>query len=197
MAVDRRSAMHFIKNVLKSGTPDWVRFPHHYKALVDEWHREAHENLMAECRDYKVDDQDSLADPAGRRVNIMPAAAFMRKLRWAGLTCFSHDSQLGDHSASLFVLLPTWSGGEFEPICSIQVPLMFEWSVLRIDPRTNLATGFSDIGWRSAVLCLIRKGALSELHAHTIFGEPRISSVSRRYRRTLWEHKNSRSKNAA
>ena len=194
MAVDRGQVTHFVKELLKSGTPDWIRFPRHYKAMVDEWHKEAHENLMAEARAYQVDDQETLSDPAGRRVNPMVAAFFMSRLRKAGLTCFSHDSRLQDRSASLFVLLPTGAGGQFEPICSIQVPIMWEWSLLRIDPRTNLPTGFRDIGWRSAVRCLIVKGALTEQRAHQIFGEPRISIVSRRYRRQLWEYRNERSR---
>jgi hypothetical protein len=194
MSVDKRQALHVIKEMLKSGTPDWLRFPQHYKSMVDEWTRQAHENLMDECYAYKVDDQDEMANPAGRRVNIMSAAVFMRKLRSAGLTCFSHDSQLNDHTASLFVLLPTVNGGEFEPMCSIQTPLMYEWSLLRIDPRTNLPTGFRDVGWRSAVRCLIVKGALTEERAHHIFGEPRMTTVSKRYRRMLWEARNQRSK---
>jgi hypothetical protein len=194
MAVDRREAMRFIKGVLKNGTPDWIRFPQHYKALADEWTREARQNLHEECYDYKVQDQDDLADPAGRRVNMMAAAVFMRKARSAGLTCFSHDSQLADRTASFFVLMPTARGGEFKPMCSIQVPLMWEWSLLRIDPQTNLATGFRDIGWRSAVRVMVEQGALTESKAHEVFGEPRISIVSSRYRRMLWEHRNRRSK---
>lgn len=198
MGVNKRETLDQIKQLLKSGTPDWYRFPKHYKAMVDEWHKEAHENLLAECRSYQVDDQDDLADRRGRRVNPMAAAFFMAKLRKAGLTCFSHDSPLQDHSASLFVLMPGEHGGEFQPMCSIQVPIMWEWSLLRIDPRTNLPTGFRDIGWRSAVRCLIVNGALTEERAHKIFGKPREAATSRRYRRMLWDHRNERGKaNAA
>jgi hypothetical protein len=195
MAVNRAETMAIIKELLKHGTPDWYRFPQHYKAMVDEWHKEAQENLWAECRAYKTDEQDLMVDPRGRRVNLMPAALFMSKLRKeGGLTCFSHDSPLADNSASLFVLMPTAKGGEFQPMCSIQVPLMWEWSLLRIDPATNLPTGFRDIGWRSAVRCLIVNGALTEERAHQIFGKPRESIVSRRYRRMLFEYRNQRSK---
>lgn len=197
MAVDRHGAMHVIKELLKSGTPKWYSHPEDYRAMVDEWHRKAHEDLMDECYAYKVDDQDELADPRGRRVNIMAAAVFMRKLRAAGLTCFSHDSPLQDHSASLFVLVPSKDGGKFEPMASLQVPLMYEWSLLRIDPRTNLPTGFRDIGWRSAVRCLITNGVFTEERAHQIFGEPRIATVSKRYRRMLHHHRNARRQNAA
>ena len=188
MSIDLRETRQFVKNVLKSGTPKWYSHPQDYKAMVDEWHRQAQENLWAECRAYKAQDQEFLSVP--RRENLMASAVFMRKLRQAGLTCFSHDSQLGDGSASLFVLMPTVTGGEFQPMCSIQVPLMWEWSTIRIDPVTNLPQGFRDIGWRSAVRCLIVNGALTEDQAHAIFGKPREASVSRIYRRLLCEHRN-------
>jgi hypothetical protein len=197
MPIDRRQVEQFVASVLKHGTPDWVRFPRAFKAMVDEWHKQAQEALLEECEAYKVDDQELLADPRGRRVNMMSAASFMAKLRGAGLTCFSHDSPLADHTASLFVLMPSAQGGEFKPMCSIQVPLMWEWSLLRIDPRTNLPTGFRDIGWRSAVLALIRNGALNEWQAHAIFGKPREASVSKIHRRMLFDHRNRRNKNNA
>ena len=188
MSVDRKQTLGFIKELLKGGTPDWYRFPHDYKAMVDEWHREAQENLLEECKAYRVDDQQFLATP--RRTNMLTASAFMRKLRAGGVKCFSHDSQLGDGSASLFAL----KGEEFIPVCSIQVPLMWEWSLLRIDPKTNLPTGFRDIGWRSAVKCLITEGVLTERRAHEIFGKPAEGAVSRIYRSLLWDFRNQRSK---
>lgn len=194
MAVDTRETLKVIHELLKGGTPDWYRFPKDYRAMADEWHKEVQENLLAECRAYRVDDQDILSDSTDRRVQPMPAGVFMRKLRNAGLTCFSHDSPLQDHSASLFVLTPTREGGVFRAICSIQVPIMWEWSLLRIDENTGLPTGFRDIGWRSAVKCLVTHGVLSEERAHEIFGKPRVSRVSRIYRRQLWEYHNQRSK---
>ena len=190
MAIDRRSVEHTVKELLKNGTPKWVSHPEDYRGMVNEWHAQAKQNLLEECRAYRYQDQALLANPEGRRVNMMPAAVFMRKLRAAGLTCFSHDSQLADGSASLFVLMPTPRGGEFEPVSSIQVPLMWEWSTIRLDPRTELPSGFRDIGWRSAVRCLITRGALTEEQAHAIFGAPRESYVSRIYRRMLCEHRN-------
>ena len=197
MAIDRKQVGKFVSELLKGGTPRWVSHPEDYKAMVDEWHRKAQQELHEECRAYKCQDQDLLTNPAGRRVNIMAAAVFMRKLRKAGLTCFSQDSQLEDGSASLFVLVPTEKGGEFTPICSIQVPLMWEWSTIRVDPKTNLPMGFRDIGWRSAVRCLITKGIFTEEKAHRIFGTPREASVSRIYRRMLCEHRNGAKRYAA
>jgi hypothetical protein len=194
MPVDLRQVEIFVQEVLKHGTPRWYSHPQEYKQMVAEWHAEARENLLRECRAYKAQDQEFLATP--RRVNLMPAAVFMRKLRGAGLTCFSHDSSLGDGSASLFVLVPTENGGEFKPICSIQVPLMWEWSTIRIHPVTQLPDGFRDIGWRSAVRCLISDGVLTEDQADAIFSKPSDGAVSRIYRRLLYEDRNG-GKNAA
>jgi hypothetical protein len=190
MAVDLAQVGNFVKNVLKSGTPKWVSHPEDYKAMVDEWHKQAQENLWSECRKFKFEDQDLLADVTERRVNPMMAAMFMKKLRNAGLSCFSHDSPLMDHSASLFVWMPTPKGGEYQPMCSIQVPIMWEWTTIKLDPNTLLPEGFRDIGWRSAVRCLIEREALTEDQAHAIFGKPRIAPVSRRYRRMLHEIRN-------
>jgi ribosomal protein S21 len=188
MGVDRKQTLRLIKELLKGGTPDWYRFPQDYKAKVDEWHKEARENLLAECREYRFQDQDFLASP--RRTNMLTAAAFMRKLRAGGVKCFSHDSTLGDSSASLFAL----KGQEFIPVCSIQVPQMWEWTCIRLDPKTQLPSGFRDIGWRSAVKCLITEGVLTERRAHEIFGKPAEGAVSRIYRRQLWDFRNQRSK---
>lgn len=197
MAVDIKQAQQFIKNVLKGGTPGWVSRPQDYKQMVAEFHHKAHEALLEEAYAYRVQDQDLLASPS-RRMNIMAAAVFMRKLRTEGkLTCFSHDSPDGDGTASLFVLHATAAGGQFLPVCSIQVPLMWEWSLIRIDPRTQLPNGFRDIGWRSAVRCLIMQGVLSEERAHQIFGAPREVPASRIYRRMLCEHRNGGKRRAA
>ena len=90
----------------------------------------------------------------------------------------------------MFVLMPTANGGEFRPISSIQVPLMWEWSLIRLDPKTQLPSGFRDIGWRSALRCLITKGALTEEQAHAVFGAPGEGAASRIYRKMLGEHRN-------
>lgn len=197
MAVDIGQVRQFVKEQLKGGTPKWIAHPEDYRQMVAEFHAKAQEALLDECYAYKCQDQDLLADPS-RRMNLMPAAVFMRKLRNEGkLTCFSHDSPDRDGSASLFVLIPTAKGGEFAPICPIQVPLMWEWSLVRLDPRTQLPSGFRDIGWRSAVRCLVMRGILTEQKAHQIFGAPREVPASRIYRRMLCEYRNGGRRRAA
>ena len=46
MAVDKKETLELIKRLLKGGTPDWYRFPQDYKSMVDEWHKEAQQNLL-------------------------------------------------------------------------------------------------------------------------------------------------------
>lgn len=187
MPVDRRQVSDFIKEVLKHGTPDWIRWPEDYRHLADEWHQQARENLLEECERYQTQDQQFLSDEKMSRVNMMQAATFMKKLRDNGVKCFSHDSQLRDGSASLSAVTP--DGVEAKSIVSIQVPWMWEWSLLRIDPTTNLPNGFRDIGWRSAVLALIKNGVLSERKAYDIFGRP-IGPRGRIFRRMVHEYRN-------
>ncbi len=191
MGVNRKQTLEVIQQLLKGGTPKWYSHPEDYKAMVDEWHKAAHENLIADAYAYRNSHQEILTNPAGRRVNMMPAAVFMRKLRVEGkLTCFSADSQLKNGTASLVVFLPDFQGGHWEPICSIQVPLMWEWTTLRVDPKTGIADTVRDVGWRSSVEWLIRKGALTEERAHEIFGAPRMWRGSTIYREKLHLHRN-------
>lgn len=198
MAVDMKQVHGFVKGVLKHGTPRWLSHPRDYTGMVNEWHAKVREDLQRECLEYRSEEQDELSETRGRRVNMMAAAVFMRKLRTEGkLTCYSHDSVLNDGSASLFVLLPTSQGGVFVPMASIQVPLMWEWTTMRIDENTGLAVGYRDIGWRSAVCSLIKNGALTEEKAHRIFGKPREFSGSKYYRRQLFEIRNGGKRNAA
>ena len=82
-------------------------------------------------------------------------------------------------------------------MASIQVPLMWEWTTMRVNSDTGLAEGYRDIGWRSAVCSLIRNGALTEERAHKIFGKPREFSGSRYYREALFQIRNGGQRNAA
>jgi hypothetical protein len=196
MSVDRRQVAAFVKEVLKHGTPDWIRFPEDYKRAAQEWDKQVREDLIRECRQYRNQDQDILADVKARRGNPMRASMFMKKLRAAGIKCFSHMSELNDGTASLFCVTP--DNVVAEPVCSIQVPVMWEWTTIRMDPRTQLASGYRDIGWRSAMLGLIKKRVLSEDEAYKIFGRPRVSRVSKVWRKQLHAWKNGEDrKNAA
>jgi hypothetical protein len=188
MPVDVKSVRAFVKEVLKHGTPDWIRFPEDYKYAAQEWDKQVREDLINECRQYRDEDQEVLSDVVSRRVNPMRASMFMKKLRANGVKCFSHTSQLNDGTASLFCVTPDaiLAG----PVCSIQIPMMWEWTTLRLDPRTQLPSGWRDIGWRTAQLWLIKKRVLTEEKAYEIFGRPRVSRVSKVWRRQLHAWKN-------
>jgi hypothetical protein len=188
MPVDRRQVSAFVKEVLKHGTPDWIKFPEDYKYAAQEWDKSVREDLIRDCMQYRNQDQEVLSDVKARRGNPMRASMFMKKLRAAGIKCFSQMSQLNDGTASLFCLTP--DSLIPEPICTIQVPMMWEWTTIRMDPRTNLPNGYRDVGWRSSQLGLIRKRVLTEEQSYKIFGRPRVSRVSKVWRKQLHAWKN-------
>jgi hypothetical protein len=174
-----------IRELLKDGTPDWVSHPEHYRAMAEEDKAMHRENTLRMAAEYAVEDQDLFTDEESRKVNIMHAVDFMRKLRAAGVKCFSHDSQLRNGTAGLHAIVPGDGGAQCTFIATMQVPFMCEWSVIKTDAYGAM-TGFKYIGWRDSVLALIRKRVLTEEKAHEIFGPPR-GAASRRYRRLLKE----------
>lgn len=178
-----------IKQILKDGTPDWYRFPQDYKNFAREEYlreKEASCNLAA---DYGMEDQELLTDEGPRRVNILPTYKFLRMLKDNGIVVGAAEIQGEPQLAGLWARCRTATG--WKPVCigAIQIPAMYEWSILRLDEH-GISAGEKFIGWRSALASLITKGAITEKQAHEIFGEPREGQVSRRYRRTMWQHRN-------
>jgi hypothetical protein len=188
-----KATQRAIKEILKDGTPDWVSHPEHYRQMAEE-DRQAHlENARRAAAHYKVRGQDILADFGTRFVNIMSATEFMRKLRSAGVTCWSHESQLRNGTAGLHCVTQSWNGAKPIYVASIQVPWMCEWTIVRTDAH-GLVTGFRFIGWRDAVKALITKKVLTEAQAHKVFGAPREAAVSSLYREDLKAFRNNGAK---
>jgi len=183
---DVRTTQATIKEMLKSGTPDWVRFPHEYKNFARESYLADKELSDEQVAGYKIDDQELLVNEKARKVNIVRTRDFIRVLRNNGVRCFTVDNgMLG--TVGLWVLPK-----ENKPpvyICYLQIPYMCQWSVLRTD-RHGLPNGEDYRGWRTVLAQLIVKGALSETRIHEIFAAPTDSLVSRRYRRTLFNFRN-------
>ena len=90
-----------IEKMLAGGTPNWVKFPHEYKAMAKESfasHREDSEKMAAQ---YKWADQEALTDKAARRVNGMSTRDFIeKKLRTNGIKCAIFDNGLLDRAVS-------------------------------------------------------------------------------------------------
>jgi hypothetical protein len=175
-----------IKQLLANGTPNWLKWPEDYRAMVREQQAKDREvsEMMAES--YKMTDQEILTDAKARLVNIIHGRAFIEKLRANGVKCFTIDNGMPG-TVGLWAAKP--GTDEALAICFMQVPYMPEWSVLRTD-RHGVPMGEDYRGWRTILAQLILKEILTEDQAHNIFGKPVLNRISRIYRRTLYNFRN-------
>lgn len=176
-----------VRSLLAGGTPNWVKWPQDYKAFVKEAFQFEKEKSDAMVQQYKMEDQDILANPQGRMVNSISTFDFIAKLRDNGVRCFFVDNGFPPQTVALWAARP--GSEQLAYITFIQVPRMYEWDVLKLDSH-GLANGLDYRGWRTAVSRLITERILTEDKAHQIFGKPVLSPVSRVYRRTLWLFRN-------
>lgn len=181
-----------IKQMLSGGTPDWVSHPEDYKEFVREAFAEEREISRDQVIGYQMEDQDILTDSKPRMVNVIDSRIFIEKLRTNGVRCFTIDNAgLNPYVARGTVALWAFGKNEAEAkyICFMQIPAMYEWSVLRLDEH-GLGNGEDYRGWRTVLYRLIEEEILTEQQAHQIFGKPSLTRISRRYRRSLWELRN-------
>ena len=176
-----------IQEILAGGTPDWVKWPEDYKAFAQDAFAAEKEISDQMVAGYKMDDQESLTNELARKVNPMSTDDFVAKLRANGIKCFTVYNGM-PQTVGLWCIPPKQTA-KARYICFLQIPAMYEWSVLRLD-RHNLPAGEKFRGWRVAIVELVRKEILTEYQAHQIFGQPSGGSVYRRYRRSLWEVRN-------
>ena len=169
---------------MSGGTPDWVSHPEEYKAFVKESFAAEKEASDEQVESYKMDGQDLLTDEKPRKVHIIQTRDFIKRLRDNGIKCFTVDNGLANT-----VALWAARGQQMIYIAYLQVPAMYEWSILRLD-RHNLPAGEKFRGWRTVLAQLIVKDVLTEETAHKIFGKPTGGHVSSRYRKTLWLRRN-------
>lgn len=196
---DMRRTNETIKKILSDGEPDWVKHPEDYKAFVKEAFQYERELSKDQVVGYQMEDQDILADSRPRMVNIIRSRDFIKKLRDNGIRCFTvENAGLNPYVARQTVALWAFSKDSevARYICFIQVPAMYEWSVLRLDAH-DLPNGEDYRGWRTVLWRLIEEEILTEQKAHEIFGKPVLSPVSRRYRRSLWNFRNGKRREKA
>lgn len=183
---DIKTTRESIKQILSSGTPNWVRWPQDYKSFVKESFQAEKEQSDDMVKSFRMEDQELLVDAKARLVNIKRARDLIKTLRDNGVRCFTvqngHPQQVG-----LWCCPP--DSQEMQYVCYLQVPFMPEWSVLRLD-RHGLPNGEDYRGWRTMIMQLIQKGILTEKKAHRIFSTPTDGIVSRRYRRSLYFYRN-------
>jgi len=175
-----------VKMLLANGTPDWVKRPKEFKNYAREAFLREKEISDEMVDRYKMEDQDDLTNIKARHVNRMDTDEFMRKLRHAGIKCFTVYNGL-QGTVGLWCIPPRVTG-KARYVCYLRTPFMYEWSTLKLDNH-NLPAGELR-GWRTAVVELVKCEILTEWQAHRIFGSPSDADVFRRYRESLWEIRN-------
>lgn len=183
---DLKTTRQSIKQLLSGGTPNWIRFPADYKAFVRESFQAEKEQSDSQVSEYRMDDQELLTDAKPRMVNIIMTRDFIKKLRDNGVRCFTLYNGM-PQTVGLWACRP--NSQEMVYVAYLQVPCMYEWSILRLD-RHNLPNGEDYRGWRTVLVQLIEKGILTEKQTDKIFGKVTDSVVSRRYRRSLYNFRN-------
>jgi len=179
---DLKTTRETIKQILAGGTPNWVRFPKDYRAMAQEVYLADKEVSEKMAFQYRMDDQELLLNKQARMVNPIRTRDFIDKLRRNGIRCFTVDNGFPPSTVALWAFKP--STEHVIPVCYLQVPAMYEWSVLQLDKR-GLPNGEAYRGWRTVESQLVEKGIISETRAREIFGRPVDGEVSRRFRRTM------------
>lgn len=186
---DLKTTRETIKKLLAGGTPDWVRFPKDYKAFAQEAVLADREVSQKMASRYRMEDQEDLLNEVARKVNPIRTRDFIEKLRSSGVKCYTIDNGFPPATVALWAFKPNTD--HVVPVCYLQVPGMYEWSVLRLDHR-GIPSGEAFRGWRTVEVQLVEKGIISEDQAHEIFGRPDDGPVSRRFRKSLYWYRNRR-----
>jgi hypothetical protein len=173
-----------IQQMLAGGTPNWFKWPHEYKSFVKESFAAEKEISDNMAKQYKWDDQDDLANRQARMVNAMSTRDFVKKLNANGIKTALTDSGMAK-TVGLWCVIPQQEQ-KLRYVCYLQVPAMYEWSVLRIDSH-GIPSGEEFRGWRTVAIQLVEKEIITEAQCHQIFGVPSANKISARYYRSLWE----------
>lgn len=177
-----------VKQLLADGTPDWVKWPEDFKNYAKEAFAREREISLEMVERYQMEDQADLTNVKARHVNQMDADQFVRKLRAAGIKCFTVYNGLPG-TVGLWCIPPKVTG-RARYVCYMRVPFMYEWSTLLLDNH-NLPKGELR-GWRTVCVELIKAEILTEWQINQIFGAPSGARPFRRYRESLWEIRHGR-----
>jgi hypothetical protein len=181
-----------IQQMLAGGTPDWFKWPHDYKNFVKESFAAEKEISNKMASGYKWDDQEDLTNEAARKVNRINTKEFLRKLSDNGIKAHVFDNGWkgpgGVPTVGLFCIPPS-NQKRLRPVCYLDVPFMWEWSVLLLDAH-GIPNGEKSRGWRTVAIQLVEKEIITEQQCHRIFGVPSPNTISARYFRSLWEKRN-------
>jgi hypothetical protein len=186
---DFKRTQETISKLLAGGTPNWVKWPKDYRAMAQEALLADKEVSAKMASRYKMEDQELLLNEVARKVNPIETRSFIAKLRQNGVSCYTIDNGFPPSTVALWAFKP--GTDRVIPVCYLQVPAMYEWSVLRLDKR-GMPNGEAYRGWRTVESELIKKGIVSEARANEIFGRVVDGEVSRRFRRDAFWFRNRR-----
>lgn len=159
----------------------------------EEFYR-LYEMNAASRKEYRWPNQEELQ--AKREGKVLHMNEFLRLLKKAlpsGFSAWYTDKGGMANTLGLYVGHP--AGAASLPSCThppgaphyvgfVQVPYMQEFEELHFD-RYQVPLGSKRRGWRTILLKLIESRILTETEAHSVFGEPLGSIISRRYNEYL------------
>lgn len=179
-----------VKEILKHGTPDWFRHPNDYKDLAKEDFLRSKQNSAAQVREFKLPNQKIFTDEAARMINPLGCKELLNKLRENGLRCcIQANPNSPKNTAGLHAIQPGRDQLGLQLVTTVQIPGMYEWSVLREDAH-GLPAGEKYIGWRNVAAALVTKGFWSEEKVEKVFGRPPIKEHTGHYYKALWQARN-------
>jgi hypothetical protein len=150
----------------------------------EELARRKEENA-ASVVEYQWVTPEEYADAGARKGRIMHSSTFINKLRSSGLNCwYRYHAQPGKITLVYQVTPMKTDVG-----CWVQFGFMPELSIMDFDEHgVPLAEKYR--GWRTPLLQLILKGAISEREADRIFGRPKVTEQFHRYNSLLQSFRN-------
>lgn len=201
--IDYRTTDRSIKKILADGTPRWVSHPQDFSQWARECYLEEKEESTKQVAAYREEEQDTLTDYKARKIHPMSSRDFIQKLRDNGVKCFTYQVPHGPgtparmmNTVGLWCVVPDQSGigflyqgQHYQYMTWLQIPFMWEWSLLPLDEH-QLSAG-ENRGWRTVLARLIARKVLTEQKAHLLFGEP-SGATSKIYKRTLFDFRNGR-----
>jgi hypothetical protein len=181
---DVRRTERSVKQILANGTPRWVSHPKDFKHWAQEMYLKDKEDSDKQVSGYRIEGQDLLTDEKARKINPMATRDFIKKLRDNGVKCFTYQVQSDKTPGSIVNTVGLWcevpsqrgighlyQGIRHQYITWMDIPMMYEWSILRVDPH-GLPIGEKYRGWRTVISEMVKRKVFSEQKAHQMFGLP-------------------------
>ena len=147
-------------------------------------------------KDYKFYKQDELMTEEGKKGRVMHCLEFLKILEKVRPAYMSANIRKGLTGLAVYHPVDELDAEtgqmkrvDWHYVCAVQVGFMWEYSVLHVDPRTNLPLNEKWRGWRTVLLRLIQQGHLTEQQALELFG-PALGAPARRYNEQLFYWRN-------